>query len=210
MRRNPRRTRLWSSTRNTEIVFSDMNAFCHRHSHAHQRAPGFNRFDFNIALHHPGPLTHRDKTQALPASLPDPHAFILHFESNGVGPKRQPHGRILRSGMARHIVQRLLRNAVEMSRYLAVEFSNAAGLFKGDLDTCLPLESRQIRIERALQPDLIERYRVKSMRERPDLFERRLNNLAHLLQSLGGGLAISIPARRSLQSNSDCRQYLAE
>ena len=112
--------------------------------------------------------------------------------------------------MLRDVVQRLLHDAVEVNRNLAVQFARRPRLLVVHFDPRLFLEAGQILIHRAFEADFVQDHGVQRVRESAHFFERGLYDLLHLAQVRAervGGLQAPAGA---LQHGSHGGQNLAE
>src|SRR5260370_33205009 len=83
--RSPRRTRLWSSTRSTEIGASDMSLLgAGGHGGANQRAPGTAGLQVKAAVHQGRALTHGNQARALDRGTSEANAAVFHLEHYGI------------------------------------------------------------------------------------------------------------------------------
>src|SRR5437763_9318936 len=123
MRRNPRRTRPWSSARRTVMLRSGMALRGgDRHGEAHQGAAGLRIIQLQAPIDQLRPFPHRDQSHAGLSRAGETGTVIFHFKHRrsveiantdlGAGALR----------MLRDVVQGLLYHAVEMDGNRWIEF----------------------------------------------------------------------------------------
>src|ERR1035438_1699131 len=142
MRRKPRRTSWWSSTRRTEILGFDTRLLRRqRHREPNQCAASLPIQKLQPAMHQIGPLTHGNQAHAVGLSdVPEPHAMVFHFEHDRIGLVSQANRGVSRFRMPRQIVQRLLQNAEQVNGYLLIDRCRCAQCLVSDFDSRLLLE----------------------------------------------------------------------
>src|SRR5664280_658530 len=152
MRRKPRRTRLWSSTRSTDMrgsVMGLLNSSGYRE--ADQRTAGTAVFQIRKPIHQAGTLTHRDQAHSVGMGGSETDAPIFHFEHYGFRQIPQAHRRPVGLRVLGDVVEGLLHDAIEVDGDGAVEFPRRAGFFVVHLNTRLFLEAGQILIQCAFE-----------------------------------------------------------
>ena len=131
-----------------------------------------------------GPLAHRDDAEAArrgPASSPLPWSSTSSSRSRLR--EAQPHPGPVGAGMPRHVVERLLQHAVDVNRRRCRPPARAAPVRSyDDGDAELLFDGREIPVDRALEPELLEDRRMQRLREAAHVVERRLRDLADLAQ----------------------------
>src|ERR1019366_2779291 len=159
MRRKPRRTRLWSSTRSTEICGSVM-CLLNRGGHGEpdQRAAGTSILQVQKAVHQAGALAHGDQTHAVSVRSSEADALIFHFKHHRFRQIPQAHRRPVGLRMLGDVVERLLHYTVQVDGDLAVQFTCFAGLFVVYLNARLLLETGQVLIQRAFESDFVQNH----------------------------------------------------
>src|SRR5579862_2288268 len=164
-RRNPVRTKLWSSTSRTEISGSGMGHLRRQwHRHAHQHSALIALGEFDGAIHQPRPFAHRDQAQTLRELLLKSDALVLHLEHNCLCKETQPHRRALGLRMPGDVVQRFLNDAIEVNGNLPVQFAALARLLITYFNSRLPFEYRQVCVQRALEACLVENHGMQGVR----------------------------------------------
>src|SRR5471032_329366 len=162
MRRNPRRTRLWSSTSSTEIAGSGMRLLAmsllrqHRHRKTHQGATRAAVLEFQAAVHQFRSLTHGDHAHPVALRTSETDTIVFHFQHHGFRQIPQANRRLLALGMLGDIVERFLHHTIEVDCDAAVQFPAGAQFLVLYRNAGLLLETRQILTERALKSDFVE------------------------------------------------------
>src|SRR4029079_5888436 len=114
-RRNPRRTRVWSSTRRTVILFAMYVPVPGRYLHANERASHRRRQELDCAAEHLGALAHRDDAEAPPGCVrTGAFAVILDVELDHAILRAQSHPCLPGPRVPRHVVECLLHHAIDM------------------------------------------------------------------------------------------------
>src|SRR5947209_9847591 len=136
--------------------------------------------------------------------------MVLYLELQTLWREPQTYPRFLRSGMARHVVQSLLQNTINMNCRAAMYGKRCSRFLVGYANSRLPFHHRQIPLDSRLEPSFVQHHRMQSLRQAANFVERGLRNLSHLeqvapqLRSLGQ--LISGPS----EHHSHCRQNLSE
>src|SRR5471032_3312208 len=217
MRRNPRRTRLWSSTSRTEIAGSGMRLLAmsllrqYRHRKTHQGATRAAVLEFQTAVHQFRSLTHGNHAHPVALRTSETDTIIFHFKHHGFRQIPQANRRLLALGMLGDIVERFLHHTIEVDCDAAVQFPAGARFLVLYRNAGLLLETRQILTERALKSDFVEDHGMERVGQRTNFVQRGLNDLLHLAQIGAQRIRILRQAFSSaLQHGSDRRQDLAE
>src|SRR5450759_2467562 len=210
MRRKPRRTRLWSSTRSTVICDSVMGLLRRGgYGEPDQRTAGSEILQVQQAVHQAGALAHRDQAHAIGVRVAEANAVIFHFEHDGFRQIPQAHRRAVGMRMLGDIVQRLLHDAVEVDGDGAVEFAGRAGLLVVYLNARLFPEAGQVLIQRAFESDFVQDHRMQRVRQGAHLVESRLHDLLNLAQIGAQRVGVGQPPAGALQHGADGREDLA-
>jgi hypothetical protein len=112
--------------------------------------------------------------------------------------------------MAFHIIERLLQHTIHLHASGTVHRKRRARFFVVQLQTGLPLNHRNIPIERALQALFIEQHRMQRLRQAANIVQRRLRDFANLLQILAERRALGHLLFHPAQQRANRRQHLAE
>src|SRR6185437_12461441 len=182
MRRNPRRTSAWSSTRRIVSSARGMRLLADdRRRYADQRASFASRQEFDFAAQHLRAFPHRDQPHAAPVLRAEADAMIFHFEGDAIRFEREAHGHALRARMPGDVRKRFLCDAIKMDADVAVQLAARAGFFVANGDSVLAFERGQVDVERAFETCFIEHHRMQRMRERAHFLQCGLHDFAHLL-----------------------------
>src|ERR1700741_2884231 len=105
----------------------------------------------NMPAHQLGTLSHRDQTNPmLVLTFREPDSMIFYFQLQSIRQETQTHPCLLGSGVPRHIIQRLLEDAVDMHSGTAIHREGLPLLLVGYGNSSLALYVRDVRVERAL------------------------------------------------------------
>src|SRR3954468_3494027 len=183
MRRNPCRTRAWSSTRTSRmgcdplcsanvclllVLVGDGRRCRHlqRHAHADDESGRIRGPECERAAHQLGAFPHADEPDALPAVLAlggwrEPAAAVLDLELHAIVHLPEPHEGLGRSRVATHVGERLLHDAIDVNRRLGRDQANRAALLEPCVDAVLSPELLHVPRERLLQAEVVEHDRVE-------------------------------------------------
>src|SRR5688500_12628266 len=153
MRRKPRRTSAWSSTRSTVILggTAPLLRTRQRYLQAHQRAPFARPCELDGAAGQRRPLAHRRQAKTASAcGRRNPRAVILDLEFEAGGGCAKPDPGLSRSGMSRHVVERFLKDPVYVRRDRRVHGQRGTRAVVGDVDSGLAFDARQVPLYRAV------------------------------------------------------------
>src|SRR5262245_2079612 len=121
-RRNPRRTRVWSSTSSTVILFAMYVPVLGWHPHADERAPFRRREKLDRAAQHLRALAHGHDSEAASSRVrAGAFAVILDVELDHAILRAQSHPCPFGTRVARHVVQCFLHDAINMDGGRAVD-----------------------------------------------------------------------------------------
>src|SRR4029077_6262778 len=182
MRRNPRRTRLWSSTSNTVIFFAiGLHPFSRNRQM--QECSAFGRMrEHELSTHQFRAFAHRHQTNPLAGgALSESYSMIFYFEFKRGGKETQPYPRPLDPRMPCHIVQRFLQHAVNVHTGGAIHWKGRSLFFIGYGNSGLPLNGGDIPVKSVLQAGLIEHHGMQGLGKAADFIQRRLSYLAYFL-----------------------------
>ena len=164
IRRNPRRTRLWSSASRTVIL----SAMRNRHAKANDGSPFLGTVELERASDQFGALAHRDQAQPTAGGrAAESFSMVFDFELQGIGCEAQAHPRLLRPGMPRDVVQGFLQHAVDMNGHGAVDGRRRTRTFIRYGNTQLPLQRGEIPFDGVFEPGLLENRGVERLRQAP-------------------------------------------
>src|SRR5579859_5988788 len=155
--------------------------------------------EHNVATHEFAALTHRNQADATFArTLMESAAAVFDLQLERAGQKAQSDPCLLRSRVARYVIQSLLQDTVDVYSSRAVDGKRLPLLLIGYGNSRLPFYVGDIPVHRALQSSFIKHDRVQGLGEAAHAFQRRLDGFKHFLQvgaqrgafgSMGSGAA---------------------
>src|SRR5919108_1369535 len=168
--RSPWRTIVWSSARSSRSLGMEgvLAAWFCRQFCDNSRAAADRAVDANVALQLDGALAHAQQAQAAPPAGVRPghgdiEAFPIVFDHDRerVAFVAERHATGACVGMASHVGQRLLHDAVRRQLHVWRELRPLAVLHQFGLDVVPLTERLQIPIDRGGKPDIIEERRMQ-------------------------------------------------
>src|SRR5207344_955663 len=144
IRRKPRRTSAWSSTRRTEILPRMLFHLLPWNSETNQGAAFARPQGLHGSTQDFRALTDRnqsDSTFRSPGREPFP--VVFHIELERVVEEAEADPGPVCAGMPRHVVQRFLHDAIDVNTAPPGQRERSAGFFVGDGDTGMPLDCGQ-------------------------------------------------------------------
>src|SRR3954454_11473998 len=216
MRRKPRRTSTWSSTTIVAITPSGLADGIRllperRNGETHQGAALGAGQKFHAASRYLRAFAHGDEAEPILPPDGKPGAVILDFQDQPFIRQGHPQLHLLRAGMARHIVERLLKHTVEMNALFAAQSPRLGGPDAAYGDSGPPFENRKVRVNRALHARFFQHHRVQGLREGAHLFESGLHDLVDFANFRAHGRRVGRgEAARALEHGADSGQDLAE
>src|ERR1017187_8308743 len=183
MRRKPRRTRLWSSTSNTAIFFSIRLRFLPGDGQMHPGSTFHWARKNDLPAHQFRALAHRNQTNPVPVGmLRETDSMIFYFQLKNIRKETQTHPRLLGPGVPRHVVQRFLHNAVNMHPGAPVHRKSRTLLLIGYGNPGLTFYGRNVPVERALEPGLVQHHGMQRLRQAANALQSTLHDLENFLQ----------------------------
>src|SRR6185437_8673342 len=149
IRRNPRRTRLWSSTSSTLISVGCMYLhFTIRRGSAHERSARVPAKEFNFSIHQIGAFPHGNQSKTMRSFFRISDPFVLNLNHNHTLIEPQPDAGPRRFRVTHHVAERLLHHAVKVYRKLFIRFAIDTALRVFNNNPRALLESGQVRGKR--------------------------------------------------------------
>src|SRR5450432_1946880 len=211
IRRNPRRTRLWSSTSKTVIFFSIKLRFLPGNVEVHQRSALRGSRKYESPAHQLRTLTHRHQPDpALVRTFLKSDAMIFDFQFERIAQESQPHPGLLRLRMPCNVIQRFLHHAVDVHTRPAIHRKRFALLLIGYGNSRLPFHRGYVPVESALKSGLVEHHRMQRLRKTAHTFQCRLDDLKNFLQVGAQGGSLRRVGSCSAQHRSNGGENLAK
>src|SRR5438270_6098968 len=151
MRRNPRRTRLWSSTNKTEILSGMRVRFLSWNLEAHQRATELRFQKLNSTAQQFCTLAHRNQAYSLFNSPRfESRTVIFHLELQTLRQELQANPSLTSARMPRDVIQCFLQNAIDMNGGVTIHQKRFSRFLIGYVNPGLPFDRGNIPIESTL------------------------------------------------------------
>src|SRR5439155_26694808 len=164
MRRKPRRTRAWSSTRSTETLSRMRYQLFSGHSQSNQHAALRWTSELDPACEQFCPFPHRHQS--------DPLSSFLHLESGTVifnlnfqrfRQKSETYPRFIGARMPGNIVKCFLQYSIHVDCRIPINANWFTSFFIGYVKTLLSFHHQQLPVERGSEPRFIWHQRVQPL-----------------------------------------------
>src|ERR1700692_1045545 len=107
----------------------------------------------------------------------EPDSVIFYFQLQRIRQKTQTYPCLLGPGVPRHVVQRLLQDAVDMHSGTAIHRERLPLFHIGYGNSGLSFYVWDVPVERALQSRLVQHHRMQRLRETATTLQRSLPDL---------------------------------
>src|ERR1039458_9611250 len=156
-------------------------------------------------------LAHRYQSDpALVRTLREPNTMIFYFQFKRIRQEAQTHPRRFGARVPRHIVQRFLHYAVDVHTCAAIHGERYTLLLIGYGNPRLSFYGRDIPVERALKPGLVQHHRMQRLREAADLLQCGLHDLENFLQVRSEGRSLRRVSARATEHRADGSEDLSK
>src|SRR6202158_201732 len=140
----------------------------------------------------------------------EPDSMIFYFQLQRLRQETQTHPCLLSPGVPRHVVQRLLQDAIDMHSSTAIHRERLPLFLIGYGNSGLSFYVRDVPVERALQSRLIQHYWMQRLRETANTFQCSLHDLKNFLQIRPQRRTFRSMRSRATQHRPNRRENLAE